>query len=351
MMVKNLFIDRKGHLTQLTAGLKGGKAYILIAPRRMGKTTLAQEVLNQIRTDEQYLVIQIDFMRYSNSVESIAEAIIENCLNALGFMGKLKRWIKQIEFSLTLKMKYDDLEIEPLIQLFKNKENKWDLLEHSLNLIENIAHTTGKKVIVFFDEFGELSEIDEQVIKIFRSVLQLHEQVSYLFAGSQETLMAKIFVEKSGAFYRFGELVYLAEFASNEVLALLTEMKIKFEVVHGIISLFNYHPYYTARIIKDLIISPHHANSDAEFMEYISTILIPSEMGYIELQREKLSKKANALEIMINLSLQLDPYSLPLARQTIFKGLKYLETSGFIKKNGKNQYVVIDPLLRLYFSL
>lgn len=45
-MVKNLFIDRKKHLANLTVGLKGGKDFILISPRRFGKTTLAQQVLN-----------------------------------------------------------------------------------------------------------------------------------------------------------------------------------------------------------------------------------------------------------------------------------------------------------------
>ncbi|RTL01496.1 MAG: ATP-binding protein, partial [Proteobacteria bacterium] len=74
-MLKELFIDRKQYLGELTNGLKHGKDYILIAPRRFGKTTLAHEVLNRISDDSQFMVIAIDFMRYSGSVQSIAEAI------------------------------------------------------------------------------------------------------------------------------------------------------------------------------------------------------------------------------------------------------------------------------------
>lgn len=88
-MIKELFIDRKEHLQQLTHGLKHGKDFVLIAPRRYGKTTLAEKILHDIQQDPHYLTIHIDMMRYSGSVQSIAEGIIEHCLNALDIMVSL----------------------------------------------------------------------------------------------------------------------------------------------------------------------------------------------------------------------------------------------------------------------
>ena len=99
MMVKELFIDRKENLRSLTHGLKNGKDYILIAPRRYGKTTLAQKILENITQDAECLTIHIDIMRYSGSVQSVAEGIVENCLNALGFIGRLKFLLKQLKGS------------------------------------------------------------------------------------------------------------------------------------------------------------------------------------------------------------------------------------------------------------
>ena len=350
-MIKELFIDRTEYLQSLSQGLKNGKDYILIAPRRYGKTTLAQKVLENIAQDPDCLNIHIDIMRYSGSVQSICEGIVENCLNALGFMGRLTFLLKQIEFSFKLKIKYGDLEIEPLLQLFREKNDEWSLLEQSLALIEKIALKTNKKIIVFFDEFGELFYLGERVIKIFRSVIQLHKQVNYLFAGSQETLMTKVFVERSGAFYRFGNLIFLKELDRKEVLLYLNDMGVPYEVIDIILQKFNCHPYYTSKIIKDFIIEPQHAESIHTFLDYINTILIPQENAYLELQLQKIKEKNHALDIMMDLSMNLDPYANnPISRQLTYNVLKNLEASGFITKIDKGKYLISDPLLALYLN-
>ena len=349
-MIKDLFIDRKKYLAELTHGLMFGKDYILIAPRRFGKTTLAHEILNNIQSSDQYFVMSIDFMRYSGSVQSIAEAIIENTLNALGTIGKIKLWIHQMEFSLKIKMKYADLEIEPMIQLIRNKNDEWALLEHALEFIEIAAIKSNKKFIVFFDEFGELHSSDERIIKTFRSILQRHKNVNCLFAGSQETLMSKIFIEQSGVFYRFGDLVWLKEFDKSEVVELLINMKLDFETIDTILQRFHCHPYYTSRIIKDITLKPIYGSSVNMFLSYISNVLIPEENAYLELQIEKIKSRNYALDVFTNIALGIDPYSLSLTKQTIYNTLKNMEVSGFITKIAKAKYVVTDPLLKLYFN-
>lgn len=65
--------------------MKGAKNYVLIAPRRYGKTTLVQKIFEIIRPDNDYLLISIDIMRYSGSIRQLAEGITEHCLTALGY--------------------------------------------------------------------------------------------------------------------------------------------------------------------------------------------------------------------------------------------------------------------------
>jgi uncharacterized protein len=350
-MLKELFIDRKIHLKNLENGLEKGKDYILIAPRRYGKTTLAQKVLHNIGLDSRYSTIHIDIMRYSGSVQSVAEGIVESCLNTLGVIGKLKLWLRQIEFSFQMKLKYGDLEIDPLLQLIRDKNDEWLLLEQSLELIEKIAIKTNKQIIVFFDEFGEISYLGERSIKIFRSVIQLQKHVNYLFAGSQETLMSKIFVEKSGAFYRFGELIFLKEFDKKEVVEYLVGMKLSYEVIDAILESFNCHPYYTAKIIKDGIVEPRHLSSLESFLGYLNNNLFISENGYLELQLSKIKERSHALDIILNISMGIDPYSTTLiSKQIVYTTLKNLENAGFLIHLEKGKYQVADPLLKLYLS-
>lgn len=353
-MSKNPFINRKDEIKNLISGLKRGKDYILIAPRRFGKTALAKKVLSEINHDNNYLTIHIDLMFYSGgSVKSIAEGIINNCLNALGINGKIRQLWRQVDFSVNLKLNYKDLELEPIIRLFKNSsgEDEWRLLEEALELPEKIARQKNKKLIVFYDEFGEIEYFSERVIKVFRSVVQHHEEVSYLFAGSQETLMNNIFLDKSGAFYRFGELIYLKELTKSDVFNYIaaTHPQINPEVVSEMLDLLKGHPYYTALTIGHFISNPEMFRDINNFYQYVRTILIPQEEAYLELQILKIKQRVNALDVMRILSLGLNPYTeLQLKEQQIYSTLRILEIGGYIRKESRGIYAITDPLLQFF---
>lgn len=355
-MSKNHFINRKLELKKLTEGLKRYKDYILIAPRRFGKTALAKKVLDEIKQNSDYLIIHIDLMFYSGgSVRSIAEGIINKCLNTLGISGKIRQLWRQVDFSINLKLNYKDLELEPIIQLFKegSGEDDWRLLEEALNLPEKIAQKRNKKVVVFYDEFGEIASFSERAVKVFRSVLQHHEKVSYLFAGSQETLMHQIFLDKSGAFYRFGELIYLKELTKSDVFTYIVEnySYVNPLVISEMLDIFKGHPYYTSLVIEHFISQPEIAQEVNSFYDYIRTKLIPQEEAYLELQILKIKERANALDVMRILSLGINPYGeLRLKEQQIYSTLRILESGGYIRKESRGIYAITDPLLEFFLK-
>lgn len=353
--MKKIFINRKAELQKLSNGLKRGRDYVLVAPRRYGKTTLSLKVLEEIKQGDNYIIIDIDLMTYSGgSIRSIAECILEKTLNALGMLGKLRRMWHQTNVTFNLKVKYQDLEIEPLFHVYKNAD-EWTLLEESLQLFEKVAIQTKKKVIVFFDEFGELYSLGERIIKVFRSVIQRHEHVSYLFSGSQETVMNKIFLDKTGAFYRFGELVYLKElniedvykylidkFPLNNHITGIFDMKILDEVV----STLKGHPYYTAQVVEFFEDNPN-CNFE-QLYNFLNVELLNRERAYLELQIQKLNDdKQYAVELLRILSLELNPFTELsfILKPNISRTLKYLENSGYIRKESRGQYIVTDPLM------
>lgn len=355
-MPKHHFINRKSELKNLVEGLGQGQDYALIAPRRFGKTALAKKVLEEIQKDSNYLIIQLDLMFYfGGSIKSIAEGIINKCLNAIGISGKIRQLWRQVDFSVNLKLHYKDLELEPILRLFKESsgEDEWRLLEEALELPEKIAHQKNKKVIVFYDEFGEINSFSERAIKVFRSVLQHHENVSYLFAGSQETIMNKIFLDKSGAFYRFGKLVYLKELTRTDVFEYIADIypHLKPEIIAEILDFFKGHPYYTSLIIKHFALESIRPKNIEDFYHYVRTILIPQEEAYLELQILKIKERANALDIMRVLSLEMNPYGeLELTEQQVYSTLRILEAGGYVRKIGRGNYTLTDPLLKFFLS-
>lgn len=353
-MSKIDFINRKTELKNLVSGLKHGRDYVLIAPRRFGKTTLAKKVLKEISLDSDYLVIHIDLMFYSGGdVKSIAEGIINSCLNMLGINGKIRQLWRQVDFSVNLKLNYRELELEPIIQLFKDGggEDDWRLLEEALGLPEKIAKQKNKKVVVFYDEFGEIDNFAKRVVKVFRSVVQHHEMVSYLFAGSQETLMNKIFLDKSGAFYRFGELIYLKELTKSDVFTYIAEIypTMNPEIISEILDLLKGHPYYTSIVLSYFVSDPEMFIDIKSFYTYIRTVLIPQEEAYLELQILKIKERDSALDVMRILALGLSPYTeLQLREQKIYSILRILEIGGYIRRESRGIYLITDPLLEFF---
>lgn len=354
-IMKKLFINRKAELQKLSNGLKRDNDYVLIAPRRFGKTALAKKVLDGFSRSEDYIVVRIDLMSYSSgSVGSVAECIIEKILNALGFDGKLRKMWRNMDFTFNLRMKYQDLEIEPLLHMFKNND-EWALLEEALQLPEKIALRKNKKVIVFYDEFGELHKLGERVIQLFRSVIQHHEAVNYLFAGSQETVMNEIFLKKSGAFYRFGELIYLHELDRDDVyqyvvehypnvggsqVGLLNVMNVLLEQLHG-------HPYYTAQVVE--YFEENRNCTYEEFYKYLLTDLFERERAYIEQQLQAISDKQHAVDVLRIIALGYNPYNElhAISEQHVYAVLRYLETGGHIRKQTRGIYKIVDPLLSM----
>lgn len=228
-------------------------------------------------------------------------------------------------------------------------------IRRSFEFTEKIATKYKKHVIVFYDEFGELSHLGDRVIKLFRSVIQRHKQVSYLFAGSQETVMNEIFLDKSGAFYRFGELIYLKELNKKDLYQYIVETYPDvttskgglgdITIVDMLIDGLNGHPYYTAQAIKHLKRNP--SCSFEEFAMFIKEELLERERGYLEQQLINISNKQHAIDVLRILSLNLNPYDelVNIGNGQIYKILRYLETSGYIHKQSRGKYKVVDPLM------
>ena len=91
---------------------------------------------------------------------------------------------------------------------FHPSANYATLLEDAFALVEN-ASEEDNRTIVIFDEFQEIMELEEGLDKKLRAILQEQEKVNYVFMGSEESMMSKIFEDKKSPFYHFGLLMRL----------------------------------------------------------------------------------------------------------------------------------------------
>lgn len=166
--------------------------------------------------------------------------------------------------------------------------------------------------------------------------------------------MTKIFVDKSGAFYRFGELIFLKELTREDVYTTLQELypDIKFDVLSEVLEFSKCHPYYSAQIIEHFAYDKTYYEAVDGFYNYVNTVLVPQESSYIELQLLKIKEKLNYLETLRFISMDLNPYSemQMIARQNVLKLIHGLEEMGHIKKIGRANYSLTDPLIGYYLT-
>ncbi|RME11678.1 MAG: ATP-binding protein, partial [Aquificota bacterium] len=177
------FINREEELKRLERGVLSGESFVLIAPRRYGKTTLIKRLMNQL--NGQTINFYIDLMPYSDSPQSLMEHMLEQFLKELGVAEGIKRFVKGL--SLKARAVFEEFGVE--LELISEKRDPLLELSKVLDIPQRIAQKKDRRVLVAYDEFGELYREKDRLVKLFRSVIQHHDRVSYIFAGSQESLM------------------------------------------------------------------------------------------------------------------------------------------------------------------
>ncbi|TXI97171.1 MAG: ATP-binding protein [Neisseriales bacterium] len=350
MLLQDIFINRKKELAEISSGIALGQSFIIIAPRRYGKTTLIKKIAKDIESQNQ--VIYIDVMRYAHSAISLAEAITEACLAKIGIIGKLRNWLKNIDAKLDLKIKFQELEVDIILEQIAANDG-YNALAKSLELAEKLALKQNQRWVMIYDEIGELQHLDEQAIRVMRSVIQHHQQVSYLFAGSQESLMNNIFISSRGAFYRFGIIYQLTELELKDVVEFFHSSlsNVSGEVIDFIIDNFHGHPYYTTnifyRIIQQIMMKNLSSFGLSDLREIIQNLL-SSETHYLEDQLIRLNQRKNTFAVLLAAA-HGDPYQATdkLSKQSIHATLKILIQDGYLR-NHAGKYQLTDPLLSLY---
>lgn len=335
-----MFIDRVEELTKLKEGLKRRENFIIIAPRRYGKTTLIRKVLEELQKEGVY-ALYIDLMPYADSMSALSKYIVDEALDLLGIEGKIKKLSHLLQIRGKAVLKEEGIELN--FELFKGTDER-EMLREALELPERIGNRKRKRVVVAFDEFGEIYKTNPKAVKLFRSVIQHHECTSYVFAGSQETIMKKVFMDKDGVFFRFGTVIELKGLDFKDTLEyVLNNLSVPAEEFVELFNLLKGHPYYIARIIDKL-------KSGKDVMSALQE-LTEEENAYVELLIERARSIKHALEILRALARGKNPYeALDIKDQIISRTLNTLVNYGYLRKISRGVYEFTDPLLEIYLG-
>lgn len=198
------FVDREDEIRELKASLISGQHILLISPRKMGKSSLIEETFRRINGSA--IALRIDMWKTPN-IDAFAKEIVNQLISS--------------SYTSTEKLLHDlgDIfkRIRPRVYVQADRvgvefdlADKKMLLEEAMELPERIAAKKGKRVIIAFDEFQEISRFDGlETEKFLRSVIQTQKSTAYVFSGSEQSMLSLMFGDATRPFYRFARVMKL----------------------------------------------------------------------------------------------------------------------------------------------
>ena len=197
------FYDREAITKELHRKLVDGSSnVVLFAPRRYGKTSLVIKVLEELSVQEGIKGMCFDMTR----VTSLAR-FCETYVNAVYVMVGGRREMMHLltdclasfrpELSVTVGGAVR-IRLDLAAGLTETS------IAEALDLPEKLSRELGNvPFVVAFDEFQEVAGLSKEFAleKIFRSCIQAHQNVRYVFLGSKTHLMKRMFADATRPFY------------------------------------------------------------------------------------------------------------------------------------------------------
>lgn len=351
-------VDREDFLLSLETRLMEGQSIMLAGPRRIGKTSLALEVLRRLKAKRSYVVF-VDLFRYNTKTE-LSLALIDACLENRSGISKttaaMKDGLKKITGAAKLTAKIQDLEFA--FGLPMETRSDAELLNYALQLPEILAKQDKRHVIVVFDEFQEIIRIaGEDALKVMRSYFQRQESVAYLFLGSKEGMMNTIFGDKKQAFYRFATILPIPPIPMEAWEAYLTRKYLEKKLVvtesaiAEILALSGGHPQDTMLLCSEVYYAILESGENKLTLDFVkigySRAMLTLSPVFDELL-DDLGSTVKTRHVLTNLAKGNRVYSGSNNPNEIKRAIDTLLAKAVIEKTSRGSYRFVEPMLKEY---
>jgi uncharacterized protein len=243
------FCDREKEIKELLQDIQAGQNVIIYSQRRFGKTSLMKKLLDEAHKKD-IVTVYVDLYPISTLgglIEEYARAIAQS----LSRYEKAKRLMQSLFSRLHLTMGLD-ASGDPKWSVGFDRNKEIETFDEVLACLDTYLKKKGKTGVVVFDEFQQIVETDgEKTERRFRSAIQNHEHVCYIFVGSKRHLLHDIFSNPNRPFYRSGKIFPLGRLSYDDLYAYIqlrfsaAKVRIDHPALEAILVATDCHPYYT----------------------------------------------------------------------------------------------------------
>jgi len=347
------FIDRKEHLPLFKTFIDQNQSFMIKAPRRFGKTSIVKHLLED---KKEYKFIYID-IKIASSLKSLSDKIINSAykISAIdNFLYKVKNSMFDLIKSIQ-EVKLDDIAQVTIKMCEQEDSDEVEYFLHSLDLLNTIAKKKDINIKFALDEFQDILKIaSKDILDKSRSVMQHHNNITYIFLGSIESIMTKIFEHKSSPFFHFATMVELPPLNVEELYSyskkVFEQNGIKCDGLKYLLEYLGGHPDYSLQVLQKLYFNALANDTKKLTSKNLYDTLVEvilSNKAYIEELISKSKQKKHSLEVLYNIA---NNQKQTLESKTLYNVHSSLEDMGLIRKIAIGKYTINDMFLKIYLQ-
>lgn len=204
-------VGRDDETARLVALAEGAHNVTLYAPRRFGKTTLVRKLLRDAERDVGTVPVFVDL----SDVLSPADLAMRIEAGYRGLRGPLGRAVRELLAQAGIGLRLGPAHVDARTPTGPG-DDPLELVHELLELPARMYERAGRRVLVVFDEFQALLALDG-MDGVVRSHIQHHgSHSSYVFCGSEPSLLRGLFEDRSRPLYGQAEPIRLGRLPPRE---------------------------------------------------------------------------------------------------------------------------------------
>ncbi len=375
-IVPEYYFGRESETIRLVNEINSGNNVALISPSKMGKKSLIHSIFGLRDIQRNYFTFFIDI----RSTKTLAELVLmlsKSILEELKPFGKnaYEEFINNLE-SLKNGISYDSKGIPSLNMSIGDIDNEGITLDEIFNFLDE----AGKPCILAIDEFQQISSYSaknkkssgKSISSTFRTYVQHCKSARFIFSGSVESEMNKLFKSNSGPFFQTVSIINLGpiplEKYSENVVRLFRQggFDISADLISTVYEKFDGVTWYMQKVMNTLYNNAVRGNICTLEMlpDALKDILESFDYAYSDLMFRIPEKQKGLLEAIskegkvtgITSGSFVKKYNLPSQSsvQAAMKGLiekEYIVKYTVSTTTGQNTiYTLSDKFLQLWLN-
>jgi AAA+ ATPase superfamily predicted ATPase len=341
------FCNRSKEQVELRRHIENSQNVLLFSHRRLGKTSLILKVLKSLTN---ITSVYVDLYG-TTSTDGFIAAFIKGVSVIEPKGSRFIKLIRENLSNISVSFGFDPISQAPNLNVSFDRQPAFADIEAVFQLVRKVARR--KKIVIAFDEFQEIAGYGTEAFeKELRKVIQHHQNIAYIFAGSQRHIMAALFNDAKRAFYQMAISMPLAGIATEDYVDWIEKLfrqagkVIEETAIREIVGRCDNHPKYVQEFCYRLWPARKIGTSEINAVE--NEILEKRSIEFTHIWDSLSLNQKKALKLVaatggsqLFAANNLAGFKFKTASQ-VMAALKVLEQRELISKNG--DYHIYDPL-------